>query len=86
MILEKTPTKIRLATNPLGQSVHKPIEIPVSSIELTKPLAISLMPEKLVNTLSREEILDLVAYIEARGRSNHRVYGGMGASGRKSSR
>jgi putative heme-binding domain-containing protein len=85
MILEKTPTKIRLATNPLGQSVHKPIEIPVSSIELTKPLAISLMPEKLVNTLSRQEILDLIAYIEARGRSDHRVYGGMGASGRKPS-
>ena len=75
MILEKTPTHIRLASNPLGKAAHKPIEIPVGSIELTKPLAISLMPENLVNTLSREEILDLVAYIEARGRSDHRVYG-----------
>jgi len=86
MILEKTPTHIRLASNPLGKAAHKPIEIPVGSIELTKPLAISLMPEKLVNTLSREEILDLVAYIEARGRSDHRVYGAAAKSGRKSNR
>jgi len=86
MILEKTPTHIRLASNPLGKAAHKPIEIPVGSIELTKPLAISLMPEKLVNTLSREEILDLVAYIEARGRSDHRVYGAAAKSPRKSNR
>ena len=69
MILQKTPTHIRLATNPL-------------SIELTKPLPISLMPEKLLNTLSREEILDLVAYIEARGRSDHRLFGRGGGDGR----
>ena len=86
MILEKTPTHIRLASNPLGKAAHKPIEIPVGSIELTRPLAISLMPEKLVNTLSREEILDLVAYIEARGRSDHRVYGAAAKSPRKSNR
>ncbi len=83
MILQKTPTQIRLATNPLGKASHKPVEIPVSSIELTKPLPISLMPEKLLNTLSREEILDLVAYVEARGRSDHRLFGRGGGDGRK---
>ena len=45
----------------------------VTSIELTRLLAISLMPENLLTTLSREEILDLVAEIEARGRQVHRL-------------
>ena len=75
MILERTPTAIRLAENPLGKPQHKPITIPVDSIELTKPLAISLMPDKLLSTLSRDEILDLVAYLVSRGNPRDAVYG-----------
>ncbi|MBQ16887.1 MAG: hypothetical protein CMJ65_07155 [Planctomycetaceae bacterium] len=74
MILERTPKIVRLVSNPLGKAQHKPMEIPVESIELTKPLTVSLMPEKLLSTLSREEIFDLLAYIEARGRADHRLY------------
>ena len=32
------------------------------------------MPTGLLNTLSKEEILDLLAYIEAGGRESHRVF------------
>jgi len=58
----------------------------VASIELTRPLAISLMPENLLTTLSREEILDLVADIESRGRSDYRLYRRGTEPGRKSNR
>ena len=50
------------------------LKIPVDEIEEKTPLAVSIMPGDLLNTLSREEILDLLAYIEADGRQDHPVY------------
>jgi putative heme-binding domain-containing protein len=43
----------------------------VESLELSK---VSPMPEKLLNYLTRDEILDLVAYILSAGDRNHRVF------------
>ena len=42
-------------------------EIPVAEIELRKPSPVSPMPANLLDTLDREEILDLLAYLEASG-------------------
>ena len=67
---------LHLANNP-----DKPTEvlkIPLDEIEEKKPLDISTMPRGLLNTLTKEEILDLLAYIEAGGREGHRVYDGVG--------
>lgn len=51
-----------LATDPLdGQQV---VQLPKLHIESLQESAISPMPEGLLNTLSREEILDLLAYFE----------------------
>jgi hypothetical protein len=36
-------------------------------IEEMKPSPVSMMPEGLLNTLNRDEVLDLVAYLLSRG-------------------
>ena len=43
-------------------------------IEETKPSPVSMMPEGLLNTLDREEVLDLIAYLLSRGDRNAEVY------------
>jgi len=50
------------------------LKIPVDEIEEKIPSAVSMMPGDLLNTLSKEEILDLLAYIEAGGREDHPVF------------
>ena len=36
--------------------------------------SLSTMPEGLINTLKKEEILDLIAYMEAAGRETHPLF------------
>jgi len=43
---------------------------PVAEIAARKPSALSPMPEGLVNILSKFELLDLLAFLEADGRSD----------------
>ncbi len=54
---------IRIVENP--QSSSAAIEIPRDRIESMKPSNLSTMPTGLLNTLSREQILDLLAYIRS---------------------
>jgi putative heme-binding domain-containing protein len=68
---EKTLT---LMPNPIGLDRCEPIVIEKSIIDIKAPSPLSLMPEKLANTMSEEEILDLMAYLEARGNPDHAVF------------
>jgi putative heme-binding domain-containing protein len=43
-------------------------------IESIEPSKISMMPEGLIDTLGREDILDLVAYLYSRGDANHKMF------------
>jgi len=43
-------------------------------IESIEPSKISMMPEGLIDTLNREEILDLVAYLYSRGDRKHKMF------------
>ena len=43
-------------------------------IEETKPSAVSMMPQGLLNTMDRDEVLDLVAYLLSKGDRNAEVY------------
>ena len=61
-----------LANNP--DQPTEVLKVPLDEIEEKRPIAISMMPSGLLNTLTKEEILDLLAYIEAGGDENHRVY------------
>jgi putative heme-binding domain-containing protein len=56
---------LRLATNPLDP--FQATEIPKSEIETQQPSVTSWMPEGLLDTLNRQEVLSLLAYIEAQG-------------------
>ncbi len=74
MILEEKPEGIEIIENPLAKT--KPLVIQKSDIELRKKSEKSLMPEGLVNKLTREEILDLIAYVVSKGDKNHKLFKG----------
>ena len=50
------------------------VNVDRDKIEEMKPSPVSMMPEGLLNTLDRDEVLDLVAYLLSRGDRNAEVY------------
>ncbi|MGZ0169379.1 MAG: PVC-type heme-binding CxxCH protein [Planctomycetales bacterium] len=65
---------VTLMPNPLGIENCEPIVIAKDEIDIMQPSPISLMPAKLLNTMSLEEVLDLIAYIDAKGNPDHAVF------------
>ena len=59
--------------DPLAKAA--PTVIRKSEIEARKTLTTSIMPKGLLDKLSREEILDLIAYVYARGDKKHMLFG-----------
>jgi hypothetical protein len=49
-------------------------EIKKEDVEDVKPSNISLMPEKLINGLNENEVLDLLAYMLSRGDPNNPMF------------
>jgi putative heme-binding domain-containing protein len=64
---------LRLVTDPLQP--FKVTEIPKPDIVTHRESEVSPMPEGLLDSLTREEILDLLAYVEAGGNAAHPVFG-----------
>jgi putative heme-binding domain-containing protein len=52
----------------------KVVELKKEDVADVKPSNISLMPEKLVNGLNENEVLDLLAYMLSRGDPNHSMF------------
>ncbi|HJN12360.1 MAG TPA: hypothetical protein QF564_27015 [Pirellulaceae bacterium] len=50
------------------------VQISVDEIEEMVPSKVSMMPKDLLNTLSAEDILDLLAFIEATGDPEHQNF------------
>jgi putative heme-binding domain-containing protein len=71
-ILEDTDTKLVLMINPL---TGDKVELKKSDVKSRAPAKLSPMPEGLVNILTREEILDLLAYMESNGNRTHAAFG-----------
>ena len=67
-ITEETPEKVVLRPNPLEPAT---VTIKKSEIESRKLSKISPMPAGLLNTFTKEEILDLLAYLESLGDPKH---------------
>ena len=67
-IVEETPEKVVLRKNPLELET---VTIKKSEIESRSLSKVSPMPAGLLNTLTKEEILDLLAYLESLGDSTH---------------
>jgi putative heme-binding domain-containing protein len=53
---------------------NKLVNVNRNLVESIEPSKISMMPEGLIDTLTREEILDLVAYLYSRGDRNHKMF------------
>jgi putative heme-binding domain-containing protein len=72
MIVKKDGDAIQLAEN-LAEP-DKTVTIKKADISRVVPSDVSPMPTGLLVTLSRDEILDLVAYLVSQGNANHRAF------------
>lgn len=64
---------VRLLSNPLDEG-ELPQEVAKADIEDRAESKTSLMPHGLLNTLTKQEILDLLAYLESGGNPNDRAF------------
>lgn len=74
MAVAEDDRTLTLMPNPLGIENCEPVVIDKDEIDIRQASPISLMPEKLLNTLTIEEIRDLLAYLQARGNPDHQVF------------
>ena len=73
MIVKRDGDTIQLAEN--LQEPEKTVSIKKADISRVMPSDVSPMPTGLLVTLSREEVLDLLAYIIAQGNAKHPAFG-----------
>jgi putative heme-binding domain-containing protein len=72
LVLEETPEAVKVIENPLAQVPA--VVLKRSEIVARAQSPTSLMPRGLLDPLTREEVLDLLAYIVARGDLRHPLY------------
>jgi putative heme-binding domain-containing protein len=72
LILKEDKTSLVMIENPLAKSA--PVVIKADDVESRKKLPTSQMPKGLVDKLTRDEILDLIAYIYARANRDHELF------------
>ncbi len=70
-LVDETGDRVIIQANPF--TVDR-TEIKKADIQSRKPSKLSPMPAGLLNGLSKEEILDLLAYLDAAGRKNHPAF------------
>ena len=70
-IIEETGEKIVLVVNPMTQERHEVLKADVQSRTVSK---LSQMPDGLLNILTKDEILDLLAYVEAGGKADATIF------------
>nr|MDQ3623745.1 c-type cytochrome [Verrucomicrobiota bacterium] len=70
-LVDEDEASVVLITNPL---TGERTEVPKSEIERRDRSPVSPMPAGLVNVLTRDEILDLVAYLESGGVATHAAF------------
>ena len=75
IILKETDEYLLLASSPLADCKPTKIEKDPEEPLLRKTSEVSIMPGGLLNTLSEEEVLDLLAYLESGGDSAHPIWG-----------
>ncbi len=74
LILEEKNGVVKVIENPLAKA--EPRVLKVSEIDTRTKSNVSLMPKGLLDKLTREEILDLVAYVLSKGDANHPLFKG----------
>ncbi len=73
VVLSESGTEVKLIENPLVKA--EPIIIKKEEIQSRKLSPVSVMPKGMLDKLSKEEILDLVAYLAARGDKKSPLFG-----------
>jgi putative heme-binding domain-containing protein len=79
LVIEETDDVVKLVENPLVQS--EPIVVPKQDIADRQVSKTSIMPLGMLDRLTREEALDLLAYLVARGDPADAVFSGQGGHG-----
>ncbi len=70
-LVEETESKLVLVPNPLATDR---VEMAKSAVQKRAPSKVSPMPEGLVNVLTKDDILDLLAYLESGGKREHAAF------------
>jgi putative heme-binding domain-containing protein len=76
LILQETPKIVKIIENPLAKA--EPVVLKQSEIAERKKMPTSIMPKGLLDKLTREEILDLIAYVASHGNPKHKMFQGGG--------
>jgi hypothetical protein len=74
LIVNETPNMVRVIENPLAKA--EPVIVDKADIASREKSPNSVMPKGLLDKLTREEILDLLAYVVARGDPKAAIYHG----------
>jgi putative heme-binding domain-containing protein len=74
LILEDTFDAVKIIENPLAKA--EPVVLKPKEIIEREKAPVSIMPKGLLDKLSREEILDLVAYVASRGNHDYPLFKG----------
>jgi putative heme-binding domain-containing protein len=74
IILEEKDGTVKVIENPLAKA--EPIVLKAGDIVERKKSPVSIMPKGLLDKLTRDEILDLIAYIQAGGNPKHQLFQG----------
>jgi hypothetical protein len=65
LVVAETPDMVKVLENPLAKA--DAVVLKKSSIAERKKSPTSIMPKGLLDKMTREEILDLIAYVAAKG-------------------
>jgi putative heme-binding domain-containing protein len=71
LILAEDATSVTIQTGPAANQIQK---VAKSAIKSRKASALSLMPAALLNSLDKEQVLDLLAFILADGKADHAAF------------
>ena len=70
-VVEENDNQIKVRTDPFAREL---VTIAKTNIEARQQSRISEMPQGLINTLSKEEILDLIAYMRSAGNAQDKAF------------
>ena len=72
LVVEETPSEVAIVENPVVKA--DPLRIKKADIEARRVSPVSIMPKGLLDKLNRDEVLDLVAYVAARGEESSALF------------
>ena len=72
LVIKEDGNSVTVVNNPLA--ADKPVIIKKSQIDERVKSKVSIMPKGVLNKLTREEILDLIAYVYAKGNKKHMFF------------